>query len=168
MAPLHLFTASRGTPFFLRLCCALALSLGLLSAPADEIHSRRLPGASAELVRESLIEAIESEGLLVGNILPFGEMLVRTRQAGNISPYRQAEIVQFCSSRIAWQLVAEAPDNLALCPMSVALYVLAEKPEEVVLSWRELQVGVGSAGRTEGDALLRKIIERTVALADLR
>ncbi len=154
---------------FFRWFFGMALCLSLLSAFADdEIRSRRLPGSELALVREALIEAIEAEGLVVGQVLPFELMLARTRQARGEgdSPYRSAEIIQFCSSRIAWQLAEEAAENLALCPMSIAIYVPRGQPDSVVLAWRS--PGHASAGRAAGEALLQRLVERTSELSRLR
>lgn len=144
---------------------ALSLGFAALAAAAGEIAVREVPGGDYALVREALIEAIETEGLVVGTINKFDEMLARTRleRDADAGPYRAAEIVQFCSSRIAWQLAEEAPENLALCPMSIAIYVPRERPADVLIAWRS--PGRGSPGRAAGDELLSRLVERTVELS---
>lgn len=151
-----------------RLPAALALAFAAAAAQAGEIAVRELPGSELALVREALVEAIEAEGLVVGATLRFDEMLARTRlerEAGS-GPYRAAEIVQFCSSRVAWQLAEEAAQNLALCPMSIAIYVPRQRPNDVLIAWRS--PGRESDGRAAGDALLRRLVERTAELARIR
>lgn len=146
----------------------LALLFAVVGARADTLAVRELPGRELALVREALVEAIEAEGLVVGAPLKFDDMLARTRlerEAGS-GPYRAAEIVQFCSSRVAWQLAEEAIENLALCPMSIAIYVPRERPADVLLAWRS--PGRGSAGRAAGDDLLRRLVERTAELSRLQ
>lgn len=150
-----------------RVLAALALFFCALAAAEDVLLVRELPGGDFALVREALIEAIEAEGLVVGATLKFDDMLARTRlerQVGS-GPYRTAEIVQFCSSRIAWQLAEEAPENLALCPMSIAIYVPQARPSAVLIAWRS--PGRGSAGRAAGDDLLLRLVERTAELSRL-
>jgi hypothetical protein len=61
---------------------------------------RVVAGSDYRAAREALIESIESEGLVVGTVLPFGEMLVRTAPDGAGSPFAAAEIVQFAAA--AW------------------------------------------------------------------
>lgn len=146
----------------------LILLFAVAGARAETLATRELPGSELALVREALVEAIEAEGLVVGARLNFDDMLARTRlerEAGS-GPYRAAEIVQFCSSRVAWQLAEEAPENLALCPMSIAIYVPRARPADVVLAWRS--PGRGSGGRAAGDDLLRRLVERTAELSRLR
>lgn len=142
---------------------ALALAAGV--AQADEIAVRELPGGDFARVHEALVEAIEAEGLVVGAVNKFDEMLARTRldRPAESGPYQAAEIVQFCSSQVAWQLAGEAAENLALCPMSIAIYVPRARPSAVLIAWRS--PGRGSAGRAAGDDLLRRLVERTVDLS---
>ena len=54
-------------------------------------------------VREAVIEAIESAGLVVSATIPFNRMLERTGKAleYHLIPYIDAETVQFCSTRLA-------------------------------------------------------------------
>lgn len=148
-----------------RLLAALALGFVVAAGAEETLAVRELPGGDFALVREALIEAIEAEGLVVGATLKFDDMLARTRlerEAGS-GPYRMAEIVQFCSSRIAWQLAEEAAENLALCPMSIAIYVPRARPADVLIAWRS--PGRGSGGRAAGDDLLRRLVERTAELS---
>ena len=84
-------------------------------------------------------EGIEAEGLVVSNIINFNEMLART--AGDLgrrgAPFAAVEIVQFCSSVIAWQLIEESAAQVALCPLSISVQVRHGRPGQVVLAWRE-------------------------------
>lgn len=148
-----------------RLLAALALGFVVAAGAEEMLAVRELPGGDFALVREALIEVIEAEGLVVGTTLKFDDMLARTRlerEAGS-GPYRAAEIVQFCSSKIAWQLAEEAAENLALCPMSIAIYVPRARPAAVLIAWRS--PGRGSSGRAAGDDLLRRLVERTAELS---
>lgn len=146
---------------------ALALGVAAAAGAEETLVVRELPGGDFALVREALVEAIEAEGLVVGATLKFDDMLARTRlerEAGS-GPYRAAEIVQFCSSKIAWQLAEEAPENLALCPMSIAIYVPRARPAAVLIAWRS--PGRGSPGRAAGNDLLQRLVERTTELSRL-
>ena len=76
------------------------------ASAADDIVSVVVPRTDFQAVREALIESIEEEGLVVSAMIPFNDMLQRTAAASGpsaplTSPFLRAEIVQFCSNRIA-------------------------------------------------------------------
>ena len=135
---------------------------------ADDIVSVVLSGTDFQAAREALIESIEEEGLVVSAVIPFNDMLQRTAAASGpsaplTSPFLRAEIVQFCSSRIAWQLLTEARAQLAASPLSVSLQQRHDAPGEVRLAWRS--VGRSSPGRVAADALVERLVRRAEALA---
>ncbi|MGB4064820.1 MAG: DUF302 domain-containing protein [Azonexus sp.] len=115
---------------------------------------------------DGLIEAIESEGLVVGGVLPFRDMLARTAVGDGSIPYGDAEIVQFCSAVLAAELVREDPVQLTLCPLSIALYTIKGKSSEIRLAYRS--PGNATAGRQHAESLLQRIIQRAAKLARLR
>lgn len=145
--------------------------LGLLSVwPAlagdwQEIVTVDLPGGQFSLARESLLESIENEGLVIGTESHVAEMLARTRPAGAVSPYRSAVSIQFCSSLVAWQLALEDPAQASLCPLSVAVL-------ETVADGRVAYVyrvpAPGSPGRQAATELLRRIVGRASEWAGTR
>ena len=140
----------------------------LLNAPVsamDDVLTFRVPGSHYSATREALVEAIEAEGLIVGAILPFNEMLIRTGEKGAGTPYSEAEIFQFCSAGLAWQIVQEAVEQLAICPMSIALYSLPGDTD-VLFSYRS--PGGATLGRRKAAELLQRIAMRTIELARLR
>ena len=147
--------------------CALALlpACGPASA-ADDIGSSSVTGGSFQAVRDALIESIEEEGLVVSAVIPFNDMLQRTAAASAsnaASPFVRAEIVQFCSSRIAWQLLAEDRAQIALCPLSISIQQTRDAPAQVRLAWR--LTGGSTPGRVAADALLERLVRRAEALA---
>lgn len=143
----------RASPFFLAaaLWCALP-------ADAADILRRELAGADYDAVREILVEAIESEGLILGPVSQFGEMLHRTDESlhhgGDV--YARAEIFSFCSVAVAARLVRENPDRIADCPMTIALYRL-KGAGETILVYRPREAAPGA------NELMHQIMERTVA-----
>lgn len=164
MFSVHLFGTSHGASrFFL----AFLLLLGL-STPttADDTVVVTVSNSDFRTAHDGLIEAIESEGLVVGSILPFRDMLARTAVGGGAIPYGEAEIIQFCSSVLAAELVREDPRQLTLCPLSIALYTLVGKSSEIRLAYRS--PGNSTAGRRHAESLLRGIIQRAAGLARLR
>lgn len=149
--------------FFVFFLCLFSLST--LSVAADAVVLR-VGESSFRVAHEGLIEAIESEGLVVGTILPFREMLIRTAQSDEPIPYGEAEIVQFCSGALAAELVREAPEQLTLCPMSIALYTLAGESSAIQLVYRV--PGATTAGRRRAESLLQRIVQRAAELARLK
>lgn len=141
----------------------LVLAVG--TARGDDVRTLAVADASVADVREAVIEAIESAGLVVSATIPFNRMLERTGKALEYSsiPYVEAETVQFCSARLAWQLVMEDPGQLALCPMSISIYATTAEPKLVRLAYRS--VGEGTPGRQHGEQLLRELVEHAAVLA---
>ena len=164
-----------GLPVASRWASALLVCVGLAlqavcpqASAADDIVSVVLSGTDFQAAREALIESIEEEGLVVSAVIPFNDMLQRTAAASGpsaplTSPFLRAEIVQFCSSRIAWQLLTEDRAQIALCPLSVSLQQRRDAPGEVRLAWRS--VGRSSPGRVAADALVERLVRRAEALA---
>lgn len=147
--------------------CTLALSpVGGPARAAADIAERVVAVGDFQALREALVDSIEEEGLVVSAIIPFNDMLQRTALAAGpaaVSPFLRAEIVQFCSSRIAWQLLTEDRAQIALCPLSVSLQQRRDAPGEVRLAWRS--VGRSSPGRVAADALVERLVRRAEALA---
>lgn len=134
----------------------------------EDVVATPVPGADFASTHEALIEAIEGEGMVVGAIIPVNAMLART--AGDLarpgSPYAAAEIVQFCSAALAWRMIEEAAEQLALCPLSVVIYASVAEPGRIVLAYRS--PGDASAGRRQAEAVLRRLVRRTLDVARLR
>jgi uncharacterized protein (DUF302 family) len=148
--------------FFLRLILlGFVLARG---AAAGDIQSVELAGDFA-LAHESVIEAIEGAGLVVTAIIPVNQMLNRTaHDLGRVkSPYAEAETIQFCSARLAWLLVEEDARQLTLCPLSLTIHSLPDRPGSV-LSYRS--PGRETPARTQGDELLRALVAATRRLAN--
>lgn len=140
----------------------------LLDAPAmaaGDVVTLSLIGSDYPAAREALVEAIEAEGLVVGVVLPFSQMLHRTGGDGETTPFREAEIFQFCSSALARQMVLEAAPQLAMCPLSIALYSEAHGAA-VVLAYRS--PGEETPARRLASALLLRLVKRAGELARMR
>ena len=106
---------------------ALLFTIALASLPrlalADAlVHLAISPSRYAD-AREALVDAIETEGLVPSPPSRFGDMLARTGAALEqpVPVYAEAEVMHFCSARIAWQLARENPVNVAQCPLSLSL-----------------------------------------------
>ena len=144
------------THAFLFLLC-LALS-GIVRA--DDLHSRRLATRDYVLAREVLVEAIEDEGLVLSSVSNFGEMLRRTDadiHHGAGGRFSHAEVFAFCSAKVAARLVLEAPERIAWCPLTIALYQ-ENMAAPVHLAFRP--PSGESPGARDGLALLERLAGR--------
>ena len=130
--------------------------------------SKVVVGSDFRSAHDALVEAIESEGLVVSAVIPFNDMLTRTADdlARASSPLVNAEIVQFCSSVLAWQLLEEEASQIALCPLSIAIYVRRTDPDKVTLAYR--LPGNATPGRIRAEKLLTRVVRRSAELARLR
>ena len=133
---------------------------------ANDAHVFKISASDFRAAHDGLIEAIESEGLVVGSILPFREMLVRTAVGDGDVPYADAEIIQFCSGQLAAELVLESPAQLTLCPLSIAVYTLPQDRSIVWMAYRS--PGAGTSGRQRAELLLQRVVQRAAELARLR
>lgn len=146
------------------------LFFGMVSAAhaTEDVTRTVVVGSDFASAREALVEAIEAEGLVVSAIIPFNDMLART--AGDLekaaSPFADAAIVQFCSSVLAWQLLEEEASQIALCPLSIAIYVRRAEPGQVTLAYRS--PGNATPGRIKAEKLLVRLVNRSAELARLR
>jgi uncharacterized protein (DUF302 family) len=167
MSSLHLFKAPSGAPLFLsvaRRLLQLVLTCACMAAVAADIAPAQRIAADFRAVEEAVVEAIEAEGLVVSPTLASGQMLERTAAAVDRqnSPFAQAAIIQFCSARLAWQLVEEDPAQLALCPLSITIYALRAEPGIVLLTYRLPEQT--TPGRVAAAALLHRIAARVCEL----
>lgn len=88
-------------------------------------------------VKDSLVEAIESRGMVMSYISHAKAMLSRTAVTiGGAAVYSDAEVLLFCKANLAHKLVAANPHNLILCPYAIAVYGLLEEPARIYVSIR--------------------------------
>ncbi len=130
-------------------------------ACAEGLRELQIQPARYADAREALVDAIETEGLVPAPPSQFGDMLARTGPAlDHREPvYEEAEVLHFCSARIAWQLALENPANIAQCPLSMAIFTLAGRTGTVRLAWR--QAAGDSPGARAANALLERIAHQT-------
>lgn len=138
------------------LLAPLLLALGP-PARAEGLQHLQIQPARYDDAREALVDAIETEGLVPAPPSQFGDMLSRTGAAleQREPVYGQAEVLHFCSARIAWQLALENPANIAQCPLSMAIYTRPGQNAAVHLVWRE--ANGDSQGTRAANALLERI-----------
>lgn len=150
-----------------------ALVLGLWLAPdvlaADVGYRTYTKTGSFEDVKESLSDAIVKRGYVVDYVGQLNAMLQRTARdtgtvtpAGNVSPYKNAQFLQFCPSQLTHEAVNASPLAIANCPIAFFVYELAYEPGKVVLGYR---VPVASPSKRVGEingklsALLEEIAQ---------
>ncbi|MGE5493320.1 MAG: DUF302 domain-containing protein [Actinomycetota bacterium] len=132
--------------------------MSALPAVAADILRQELAVAGYDEVREALVEAIEGEGLILGPVSQFGDMLHRTDATlhHGADIYERAEIFSFCSVAVAAKLVQKDPDRIADCPLTIALYRLKG-------SGRTTLVFRPRDEAASGNGLAKRIMERTAA-----
>lgn len=88
-------------------------------------------------VRQTLDDAITGRGMVISYVSHASDMLSRTADAvgqGGSQIYEQAEILLFCKADLSHQLVAANPENIVLCPYTIAIYSLPDAPGAVYLA----------------------------------
>lgn len=143
---------------------AFALMLPV-TARAENSAVTAVAGATFDDVSTALVDAIADEGIGAPSVSHFGTMLTRTAADLGHRPdlYADALIHTFCSAAIAARLAAESAHNIALCPLSIAVYRVPEAPHTVYLSYRR---SAPSPGGEAANALLQRIVQRAAAQFD--
>ncbi len=94
-------------------------------------------------VKDSLVDAIESQGMVISYVSHAEVMLARTASTiGGKVVYSDAEVLLFCKANLAHRLVEANPHNLVLCPYAMSVYALAEEPSQVFVGIRAPQTKV--------------------------
>jgi uncharacterized protein (DUF302 family) len=96
-------------------------------------------------VREAVEMAITDRGMVVNNVSHVGEMLERTgKDLGDTRQiFLKADVLEFCSAVVSRKMMEPDPDNIVFCPYTISIYVIPERPGEVRVAYRRLQL-VGS------------------------
>ncbi len=142
--------------------------LGLLLLPttaamADDslIVTTQVEGTFAE-TSSSIRDAITGKGINIAHVLPASDMLHRTAPAFGYTSdvYDQAEIYEFCSAALSQKLARLNPENIVLCPFTIAVYTLPGKPDEVHITYKIPKGKPGSEDVVEEiKALISGIVE---------
>lgn len=138
---------------------ALELALALPAWSGESIISHRTEAADFEDAALALQDAIVAEGISAPIVSEFGDMLQRTAPELGHAPdlYAEARIYTFCSARAAAALVAERRNQIALCPLSIALYRVDSDSPAVFFSYRR---SADTPAGAAADALLGRIVHR--------
>ncbi len=128
----------------LRYALVCACFAHVFDASASDIAIHSTVNSFAD-VKDRLIFAIENRGLVVSYTARVGTMLERTGGAiGSSRPiYANAEVIEFCSATLSRATMEADPHNIAYCPYSIAVYVLARERQRVYVVYRMLGTGSG-------------------------
>lgn len=142
----------------------LCLLTFLTPAAAGELVSvRAIEGGFAD-VRERVVFAVQSQGLVVDHISQVGAMLERTGKdlGATRQVYGAAEVLEFCSALLSRNMVEADPTLLAYCPYGIAIYTLPGNPATTYVAYRRVSAAATGAQQQALepiDALLSRIVE---------
>ena len=107
-------------------------------ASENPITVYHIDDESFEDIKENVEFAITDRGLRVSGTLHVKEMLERTGDDLGFGPgpYLEAESLEFCSALISHKMIKADPLNMGICPFTIAIYVLRQKPERVYVAYR--------------------------------
>ena len=105
-----------------------------------------MPGVSVqsvkgdyEEVKERVIAAVESRGLVIDHTSRVGAMLERTGKdiGRDRRIYLKADVIEFCSAAVSRATMEADARNLVFCPYAIALYVVPSEPDRVYVVYRK-------------------------------
>lgn len=104
---------------------------------------------SFEEVIENIKMAIEERGMLVSGTLHVSDMLNRTGpDLGYPKVFEKAESVEFCSASLSHQMTQAAPENMAICPFTISVFIKASEPEQIYVAYRRPSLAGDAAAVT--------------------
>jgi len=115
-----------------------------------------------ETYREALEMAITNRGIVINNVAYIGNMLKRTAaDVGGKPLYEEGEALEFCSAVISRNMMVADIHNIVFCPYIVAVYVTADEPGTVYVSYRR-PIPVGDDASKESLAAVEELLEEIV------
>lgn len=144
----------------------LFLCLSFLSQAvfaADDYRITHVVSGKFEDVRDSVVDAIAMQGLVINNVSHMSEMLDRTGQdlGDTTQVFLRAEILEFCSASVSRASMKIDPHSIVLCPYGIAVYVLPAEPGKVYLSYRK-PVAMGKRQGKKSVRTLEKLMHDIV------
>lgn len=127
----------------------------------DPIVTTEVDGTFIDMTA-SLRNAIIGKGIHISHILPAAGMLHRTGPAFGYKNdvYGQAESYEFCSAELSHRLARQHPDNIVMCPFTIAVYTVPDKPGKVYLSYRI------PSGRPGSEVIVKDVINLLQGIVD--
>lgn len=125
----------------------MRILLALLLVTLTQLTSANGPSTSPVVVYRSaygyadtidnLKMAITDRGLLISGTLHVSDMLNRTApDLGYSEMFSKAESLEFCSALISHKMTQVAPENMAICPFTISVYIRNDEPEQVYVAFR--------------------------------
>ena len=151
---------------FLIIFCSLTFSPnGLYASDLKKLVEVVTIKSTFEDVKERVIFAVESQGLVVDHTSDVGGMLARTGKDLGESQviYGDAVVLEFCSALYSRRMAKFSPDLLAFCPYAISVYTLGGQPETTFVAFKRIARGVTNKETREVmqqiDDLLMVIVE---------
>ena len=118
----------------------------IATCAADGAVVVRAVNGSFEEIRDRVVFAVQSQGLVVDHTANVGEMLARTgKDLGETNQiFDEAEVLEFCSALVSRRMVQADPQLLAFCPYGIAVYTLPGDSLTTYVSYRRLVTDVVS------------------------
>ncbi|HUW50143.1 MAG TPA: DUF302 domain-containing protein [Sulfuricella sp.] len=115
------------------------LFLSQVVAAADDYRITHVVSGKFEDVRDSVVDAIAMQGLVINNVSHMSEMLDRTGQdlGDTTQIFRRAEILEFCSAAVSRASMKADPHSIVFCPYGIAVYELPAEPGKIYVSYRK-------------------------------
>jgi len=119
-----------------------------------------------EDVRERVIFAVESQGLVVDHTSDVGGMLERTgKDLGERSQvYEKAVVLEFCSAYYSRLMAEAAPELLAYCPYGISVYTLPGDAGNSYVAFK--RIATMFSGSEEYKSILEKIDRLLATIVD--
>ncbi len=129
------------------------------NAIADGAVVVRAIDGGFEEIRDRVVFAVQSQGLVVDHTSKVGAMLARTREdlGETKQVFGEAEVLEFCSALVSRRMVQADPQLLAFCPYGIAVYTLPGNPKTTYVSYRRMVTDVASPAQ-------KSVLERVESL----
>jgi len=143
----------------------LAVSACAVAQDGQTISVTKIEG-DFEDVRERVIFAVESQGLVVDHTSDVGGMLERTgKDLGESSQiYERAVVLEFCSAYYSRLMAEAAPELLAYCPYGISVYTLPGDAEYSYVAFK--RIATMFSGSEEYKSILEKIDRLLATIVD--
>jgi hypothetical protein len=117
--------------------------LGQAAIAAESGYKDYVKSGTFDDVSENLKDAIVNRGYVIDYVGQFNKMLERTAAdtgtitaGGNKSPYKNAQYMQFCPSKLTHEAVNASPFAIANCPIALFVYETNYEPGKVHVGYR--------------------------------
>lgn len=143
----------------------LAVSACAVAQDGQTISVTKIEG-DFEDVKERVIFAVESQGLVVDHTSDVGGMLERTgKDLGESSQiYERAVVLEFCSAYYSRLMAEAAPELLAYCPYGISVYALPGDADYSYVAFK--RIATMFSGSEEYKSILEKIDRLLATIVD--